>query len=334
MLERFLIDQGKNFSVITNSVREAYRRRYASVRAVGLSGFAVASFVVPTLLAMQQATILSPTDALRLSAYVIVPASLEFLICLIIMIILWIRFSSIGTALTKMELAWTYLTSAFRTEVVGLTALEIRNPLDSATQNQLISDFHNFHSIFDPAMRAWLIRVSRGYLDKDLKKRYQDHIDFMADHQLSHWSVMERQSRRVLSLLDGNPEIKREVEIYAAYKPPSKESLRVSNRGPVWPMDTHRQYRFSFLVGLVSAMIIVDPLYPVWLRVALVPAVLFAGSMLIVGTWFRYFERNPTTFAKLEPIISGIGAGASTVVLILTFLAYYFHLPISIPFVG
>ena len=203
---------------MTNGMRTAYRQRYRSVRSVALSGFVVSSFVVPTLFAMEQGGVLTPSQALTLAEYVLLLATLEFLPCLVIMVILNIRFRPLSVALTKMESAWSYLVSAFRTEVLGLAVIGTRNPLDHATESQLLNDYFNFHYIFDTSMRNWLLRQDKGwlkgYLSKDLAKLYQEQLKFMADSSLAHWSVMERQGDRITGLLRGNADVKREVERY------------------------------------------------------------------------------------------------------------------------
>ena len=201
-------------------MKTAYRQRYRSVRSVALSGFVVSSFVVPTLFAMEQGGVLTSSQALTLAEYVLLLATLEFLPCLVIMVTLNIRFRPLSAVLAKIEFAWSYLVSAFRTEILGLTVIGTRNPLDSASESQLLIDYFNFYYVFDTSMRDWLLRQDNGwlrrYLGKDLTKLYQEQTKLMANKSLSYWSVMERQGDRITKLLQGNGDIKREVERYYA----------------------------------------------------------------------------------------------------------------------
>jgi len=220
MLERYLMDQGRDFSRITNGMRSAYRQRYRSVRSVALSGFVVSSFVVPTLFAMEQGGVLTSSQALTLAEYVLLLATLEFLPSLVIMVILNIRFRPLSASLTRMESAWSYLVSAFRTEVLGLSVQRIPHPLDPGTEHQMLKDFYFFHYIFDTAMRSWLLQqdkgLLKGYLDKHLTELYKEQVKFMADKSLSYWSIMEKQEDRITKLLQGNADVKREIEKYTA----------------------------------------------------------------------------------------------------------------------
>lgn len=227
MLERYLIDQGKDFSTISSGVTRAYQRRYASFRSVALSSFVVASFVVPTLFAIEQARIITSSEALTVAALVVLLAALVLLPCLVIMVTLNLRFRHISTAVTNLESAWSYFVSAFRTETLSRIISGMQSPLDPGARNQLTKDYFDFSAVLDSAMRAWLIRVTsgflRGYLDKDLKERYKAQISFMADRHNNFWSVMEQKTPRILDILAGNPDIKREVESYEAFVPETKK---------------------------------------------------------------------------------------------------------------
>jgi len=84
----------------------------------------------------------------------------------------------------------------------------------------MLKDFYFFHYIFDTAMRSWLLQqdkgLLKGYLDKHLTELYKEQVKFMADKSLSYWSIMEKQEDRITKLLQGNADVKREIEKYTA----------------------------------------------------------------------------------------------------------------------
>jgi len=120
-----------------------------------------------------------------------------------------------------MDLCWTYLANAFSTEIASLSILD-GNPLSAETQNGLLKDYHYFHYVLDGAMRSWLIRISGKYLDEELKKRFQEHINFLAQRDNAFWAIMEgERNKRIKELLKGNSDIAREAESYFNYRPPT-----------------------------------------------------------------------------------------------------------------
>lgn len=98
-------------------------------------------------------------------------------------------------------------------------------------------------------------------------------------------------------------------------------------------MNRASQFRGSFMVCMGVTLLIVDPFIPILFKVALLPVTIFATSFLIVGTWYRFLGVEQRGIpGKWEAVIIGLGAGSDTMVVVLTALGYYFHIPITIPF--
>jgi hypothetical protein len=92
-------------------------------------------------------------------------------------------------------------------------------------------------------------------------------------------------------------------------------------------------YQSSLIFGFFGTFAIINPLFPLWLRIAFIPGLVGAVGFNIANISLRFLniEHYYPRFSRFEPIVSGITDGITISIIILTILTFYFNVHVAVP---